>query len=75
VDQVMTIAEIENQFVDEWVLLSDPIGDNVFQVQAGKVLWHSKDRDEVYRRALELGPDYAAFLYTGKPSDEMAVLL
>lgn len=35
-------------------------------MQSGKVVWHSKDRDEVYRKAVELRAKRFAVLYTGK---------
>ena len=65
-DGVVTISEIERQFDSEWVLIGDPQTDQNLEVQAGKVLWHSKDRDEVYRKAVELRPRRFAMLYTGK---------
>ena len=45
----MTIEEIETQFDGEWVLVGDPETDEYLQVIRGKVLCHSRDRDEVYR--------------------------
>ena len=64
-DEVMTVGEIEGQFTSEWVLVEDPQTDEALQVKAGRVRWHSKDRDEVYRKALELRPKRFAMLYTG----------
>jgi hypothetical protein len=46
----VTAAQIEEQFEAEWVLLGDPETNDALEVQRGKVLWHSKDRDEVYRK-------------------------
>ena len=41
----------------------------------GTVLFHSKDRDGMYRRDLELRPKSAAYLYTGEfPEDAVVVL-
>ena len=42
---------------------------------AGEVLWHSKDRDELYRKAKELRPPDSAILYFGQIPDEVAVVL
>ena len=44
----MTIDEIEAQFDGEWVLVGDPELDPYQKVARGKVLCHSRDRDEVY---------------------------
>ena len=64
-DKVLTIAEIESQFESEWVLVGDPQTNELLEVKSGKVLHHSKDRDEVYRKAVEVRPKRFAMLYTG----------
>jgi hypothetical protein len=73
--EIMTVAEIEAKFESEWVLLDDPETDESLEVKGGKVLWHSKDRDEVYRKAREIRPQHSAILYTGRLLEEMAVVL
>ncbi len=71
----MTVQDIEAQFDDEWVLIADPETDNDLRVLRGKVICHSKDRDEVYRRMLSLRlPDYAV-LFTGEMPENTAVVL
>jgi hypothetical protein len=64
-EDVMTIAEIESQFDAQWVLVEDPQTNDSLQVLGGKVLWHSPNRDEVYRKAMELRPTHFAVLFTG----------
>jgi hypothetical protein len=66
VDDILTAAEIEKQFKSEWILLEDPQTDEALRVKSGKLRWHSKDRDEVYRKAIELRPKRFAVLFTGK---------
>lgn len=73
--QEMTIGEIESSFDSEWVLVVDPVTDEAFNVLRGKVLHHSKDRDEVYRRGLELRPKRAAILYLGRPPRGTAIVV
>jgi hypothetical protein len=73
--KIMLLPEIEARFESEWVLLEDPITADTLQVKGGKVLWHSKDRDEVYRKAKELRPKHSAILYTGKLPEEAVVVL
>ncbi len=71
----MTIEEIEAQFDSEWVLIGDPRTDEALKVLAGTVLHHSKDRDEVYRKAAETHPRSFATLYTGEmPADTVIIL-
>jgi hypothetical protein len=74
-NDVMTIAEIESQFPSEWVLLADPQTDQYQQVQSGTLLWHSKDREEVYRKAIESSSKDIAVLYTGSIPEGTAVVL
>jgi hypothetical protein len=72
---VLTISEIEAQFAAEWVLIEDPQTNDALEVQGGKVLYHSKDRDEVYREAVRLRPKRFAMLYTGTLPKDTAVVL
>ena len=71
----LTLAEIHSRFTSEWVLVGDPELDESLAVVRGKVLWHSPNRDDVYRKARELGPQHAAILYTGTLPDATAVVL
>lgn len=73
--EVLSLAEIQERFADAWVLLEDPQTTAALVITGGKVLWHSKDRDEVYRKARELRPKHSAILYTGKLPEEIAVVL
>lgn len=74
-DKEMTIEEIESQFDSEWVLIEDPRTDEALNVLGGKVLHHSKDRDEVYRKAVSLRPKRSAVIYTGEIPEDTAVVL
>ena len=71
----MTISEIESQFDSEWILVDEPETNEQLEVLKGKVVHHSKDRDEVYRKAVALRPKRCAILYTGEiPEDAVVVL-
>ena len=71
----LTLAEINERYSSEWVLVEDPITDDSLQVQSGRVTFHSKDRDEVYRKAVNLRPRHFAILYTGRIPEDTAVVL
>ncbi len=73
--EIMSIEDIQTLFESEWILLEDPETSEALEVKRGKVLWHSKDRDEVYRKARELRPKHSAILYTGKLPEGTAVVL
>jgi hypothetical protein len=74
-DHEMTIAEIQSQFDSEWVLIENPQTDERLQVLRGIVRCHSRDRDEVYRKAVSLRPKRSAIVYTGEIPEETAVVL
>ena len=74
-NEVLTIAQIETEFESEWVLIEDPRTDESLAVQGGTVRWHSKDREEVYRRAVETRPKRFAIVYTGKMPKDTAIVL
>lgn len=72
---VLSVIEINSQFESEWVLIEDPQTNEALEVQGGKVLYHSRDRDEVYRKAVELRPKRFAMLYTGTIPKDTAIVL
>ena len=71
----MTIQEIQSGFVDEWVLVGEPDTNEALQVLSGRVLHHSRDRDEVYRQAVALRPKRYAVLFMGHMAPNTAVVL
>ena len=74
-DDVLTIAQIHAKFASEWVLIEAPQTNEVLEVQGGRVRWHSKDREEVYRRAVALRSERFAILYTGQMPEDTAIVL
>jgi hypothetical protein len=74
-EPVLTVAQIEAQYPGEWILIEDPETSKALEVQAGRVRWHSKDRDEVYRKAVVLRPRRFAILCTGTIPEDTAVVL
>ena len=73
--EVLTVQEIEARYQAEWVLVEDPEVTPQLEVIGGKVLYHSKDRDEVYKKAIELRPKHSAYLYTGRVAEDMVIML
>jgi hypothetical protein len=74
-DEVLTIGEIEQKFESEWVLIEDPSTDESLEVRGGTVRCHGKDRDEVYRRAVQIRPRRFAIVYTGSMPGNTAIAL
>lgn len=75
VPDILTFAEIKDRFDSEWVLLQDPELTQKMEIIRGKVLFHSKSRDEVSRKALELMPKHSAVFFTGEIPKGTAVIL
>lgn len=73
--QVMTMAEMEKSFDSEWVLVGDPEFNDRMEVVRGTVLYHSGDKEEVYRKDREIQPRSAAYVYTGPPPDNVLINL
>ena len=74
-NEVLTVEEIQSRFDSEWVLVGDPKSDATLTIQAGRILAHSPDRDEVYRRAAALKPNRFAVLFTGAIPEDTAIVL
>lgn len=72
---VMTKAEMEAQFVGEWILIEDPETNEGHEVLRGRVICHSKDRDVIDREMLARRPKHSAVLYTGTTPADMVIVL
>jgi hypothetical protein len=72
---VLTMNEIEKQFDDEWVLVSNPQTNEALEVLGGEVLCHSKTREDIYQKAMELRPARFAILFTGEMPAGMEFVL
>jgi hypothetical protein len=63
--KVLTMKQIEDQFSGEWVLLVNPVQTEDSEIVRGELIFHSKDRSEVYREALKRKDDLTAVFYVG----------
>jgi hypothetical protein len=74
-DELLTFDEIKARYAPDWVLIGEPQTDEYQRVVAGKVLFHSPNREEVYQKAIELRPGDFAFRYLGTIPDDMVFVL
>jgi hypothetical protein len=75
-DQLMTIAEIESRFRDEWVLVQSPETNDQLEVVKGRVRCHSRNRDEIDQAMLEQQPPRRfAILFTRSTPDNKVYVL
>jgi hypothetical protein len=75
VNEVLTIEEIEARYPSEWILIVDPVTSDEKGIESGRVVFHSPDRDEMYRQAIEVRPQRFAFHYTGRMPPNTAIAL
>jgi len=71
----MKWEEIAKRFKDEWVLVDVKEVDEDFNLREGDVIAHAKDKEEIYRRLMELRPRNFSIEYTGKIPEDLAVVL
>jgi hypothetical protein len=74
-NEILTLMQMELRFPSQWLLVENPQTGAALELQGGTVLWHSSDRDEVYRKAVELRPHRFAVTYTGKMPKNTAIVL
>jgi hypothetical protein len=72
---IMRKEEIFEKFKDEWVLIECKQVDENFDLIEGEILYHSQDKNEIYRRLLKLKPKNYTIEYTGKVPEDLAVML
>ncbi|HKP52518.1 MAG TPA: hypothetical protein VJ183_07690 [Chloroflexia bacterium] len=73
--EIMTIEEIKERFPAEWVFVEDAETTEVLEVIRGKVLWHSKDKDELYDKMAASPHKSGALVYTGVAPKDMVFVL
>ena len=73
--KVFTMKELEALYSGEWVLLVNPKHIERLDRLRGELVFHSKDRDEVYKEAHKRKDAHTAILYVGKLPEDLAVVL
>ena len=73
--KILSLSQIQKSLDSEWILVGDPELSTNLTIRRGRLLFHSKDRDEVYRKARQLKPKHSAILYTGSLPNNTVVIL
>jgi hypothetical protein len=71
----MKWEDIKKAFKDQWVLIEVEKVDESFNVVEGKVLAHSKDKNEVYQKLLRTRPKEFSIEYTGVIPEDLAIVM
>ena len=74
-NEILSIDEMKARYAPDWVLIAEPETDEAQHLKAGKVLFHSPDRDEVYQKAIDLRLSHFAFRYLGEMPEDIAFVL
>lgn len=72
---VLKYSEIESRYAGEWVLVGDPVVDEVGHVLSGTVLAHDPDRDTLYDEGIRLMPKHSATLCFQEPDPDTVLVL
>ena len=70
---VLTVSDMDEKYRDEWLLVADcELGEKA-ELKAGRVVEHSRSREDV-RRKLKDYPGHVAIRFTGKIPDDLVVV-
>ena len=73
--KVFTMKELEALYSGEWVLLVNPKHIERLEALRGELVFHSKDRDEVYKEAHKQKDAHTAIFYVGELPKDLVVVL
>lgn len=71
----ITFQQMKEQYPDQWLLVTTVETDDDMNLVRGEVLAHSVNRDEIYRRLLDVTGKNVAIEYTGDIPEDLAVML
>jgi hypothetical protein len=72
---LLTLAEIKQQYHDEWLLIAYTALDENLNVIQGEVLKHSSDADDIYEALPQYGDRAVAIEYVGELPKNVAFIL
>jgi hypothetical protein len=72
---ILTIEQMRETYIDEWLLIAFTAIDVNLNVLAGEVLAHSKNRDDIYSALRQRNGRSFAIEYTGTLTSDTAYLL
>jgi hypothetical protein len=74
-DEILTWAEIEGRFPDEWVVIDDPEVTDDLEIVRGRVVYHGADREAAEAVVQVRRLASVAVLFVGPPIPEGAVAI
>ncbi|MEC4986340.1 MAG: hypothetical protein SAJ37_21935 [Oscillatoria sp. PMC 1068.18] len=73
--EIMTFAEMQHRYDNEWLLIAPKEVNEELQVIKGEVLVHSPNRDEVYKALETLEEQPLAIEYMGQIPQDLGFIL
>jgi len=67
-DEILTWAEIQERFPDEWVAIADPEVTAELDILAGRVVYHGKSSNAAYAKLGQCHPRVGAVEFIGEMS-------
>lgn len=72
--RVETISALKKRYPNEWLLLTHVTADELTRPVKGKLVAHSKNRDEIYERLGHVRKKSLCIEYTGKVPKDLVVV-
>ncbi|MGB7950575.1 MAG: hypothetical protein WCH75_23070 [Candidatus Binatia bacterium] len=73
--KVFTMKELEALCSGEWALLVNPKHSERLEMLRGELVFHNKDRVEVYKEAHKRKDAHTAIFYVGELPEDLVVVL
>ncbi len=73
-ERVQEIVKLKRRYPKEWILLTHVVTDALTHPVKGKLVAHSKNRDDIYERLRHLRAKSVAIEYTGEIPKDLIVI-
>ncbi len=73
-ERVQAVATLKRRYPKEWLLLTHVTADELTRPVKGKLVAHSKNRDDIYDRLSRLRAKSVCITYTGPIPKDLAVV-
>ncbi len=74
VERVQPISRFKKRYPNEWLLLTNVTADALTHPVKGKLIAHSKNRDDIYARLRKVRGKSLCIEYTGKIPKDLVVV-
>ena len=72
--QVQTLLALKRRYPKEWLLLTNVVADELTRPIKGRLVAHSKNRDDIYDRLARVRAGSVCIEYTGKIPKDLVVV-